>query len=298
MGWSAGLFSRLYGATGWRTDELAGTGIESIRHDEHDQVLSDGINSCIHKGGQNAATADLPMGTYKHTNVGNAAARNQYAALGQIQDLSRTYIGATSGTSSAYTATATPSIISLVKGMRISCEFDEDNASGALTLNLNTIGAKSIKTKQGRSSFFAGEFKANKSYDFDYDGTDFIVQNLDPSTHTWDYGTIGTDGGAFTLGTSHYKKFKIIDGRVFFDATFTGSFASSANVIFIPYAMFVADNTYYTVSSLIYDETGAVFLTSQAYGYDTTQIAVRPIGLGSYSSGKTYQFRVAGSVNL
>lgn len=88
MGWSAGTFTRTNGtytgASVWASDEAATIDIESARHDTHDQDLAAGINLCIHKGGQNAATANLPMGGFKHTNVANATASGEYVSFSQF----------------------------------------------------------------------------------------------------------------------------------------------------------------------------------------------------------------------
>lgn len=43
------------------------------------------LTNSIARDGQSPATADLPMGGHKHTNVANATANNQYATYGQLQ---------------------------------------------------------------------------------------------------------------------------------------------------------------------------------------------------------------------
>jgi hypothetical protein len=70
MPWSAGTYTRAYGATGWVNDRDASTAILATRHDTHDQDLAVGINACLAKDGSNAATANLNAGTYKITNLG------------------------------------------------------------------------------------------------------------------------------------------------------------------------------------------------------------------------------------
>jgi microcystin-dependent protein len=94
MPWSGGTFNRANGATGWADDQSAGIGIESGRHDTQDNDFRNGINECINAAGQNAATGNLPMGGFKHTNVGNAAANDQYAAYGQVVTLLGQYMPA------------------------------------------------------------------------------------------------------------------------------------------------------------------------------------------------------------
>ena len=53
------------------------------RHDTHDKDLADGINDCIHKGGQNSATADISWGGYKITGLANGVSTTDAAAYGQ-----------------------------------------------------------------------------------------------------------------------------------------------------------------------------------------------------------------------
>ena len=58
------------------------------RHDTHDKDLADGINDCIHKGGQNSATADISWGGYKITELTAGTAATDAANYGQtITDL-------------------------------------------------------------------------------------------------------------------------------------------------------------------------------------------------------------------
>ncbi len=79
MTWSAGTFGRTGGSTAWGDDRDAGTEIEAGLHDTHDQDLAQGINDCLHKGGQNAATADISMGSNKLTNLATPTADNDAA---------------------------------------------------------------------------------------------------------------------------------------------------------------------------------------------------------------------------
>ena len=79
MTWSAGTFSRTGGSTAWGDDRDAATEIEAGLHDTHDQDLAQGINDCLHKGGQNAATADISMGSNKLTNLATPTADNDAA---------------------------------------------------------------------------------------------------------------------------------------------------------------------------------------------------------------------------
>lgn len=92
MAWDgSGSFNRTNGVnTGiatWTDDKNAGTKILSTRHDTHDQDLADGIESCLAKNGENAATADLDAGGYKITNAADGTADTDLATKGQIAGL-------------------------------------------------------------------------------------------------------------------------------------------------------------------------------------------------------------------
>lgn len=148
MPWIGSTFTRTNGsysgATVWTQDAAAGVQIVTSNHDTHDQDLATGINACVNKNGANAATADLPMGGFKHTNVANAVARNQYATLGQVQDASGAYGGTSTGSSNAYVINLTPSISALVDGMELAFVANFTN-TGAATLNVNSTGAVALR---------------------------------------------------------------------------------------------------------------------------------------------------------
>jgi hypothetical protein len=53
------------------------------RHDTHDKDLADGINDCIHKGGQNSPTTNIAWGNYRITALGDGVAATDAATYGQ-----------------------------------------------------------------------------------------------------------------------------------------------------------------------------------------------------------------------
>jgi hypothetical protein len=86
MGWSGGNYTKWNtGTGGWAGDAAAGTAIVASRHDQQDDDFQNGINQCLTKNGANLPTANLPMNSYKHTNVADATAATEYATLGQIE---------------------------------------------------------------------------------------------------------------------------------------------------------------------------------------------------------------------
>lgn len=67
--------------------EVNGTTIDANRYNGLTGDVASGITAALAKNGENTATANLPMGGFKHTGVGNAAAAGQYVAWGQAVTL-------------------------------------------------------------------------------------------------------------------------------------------------------------------------------------------------------------------
>lgn len=182
--WSAGSFSRTNGDnTGeevWQDDKADGDKIVASRHDTHDQDLATGVNTCLAKDGQNAATANLPMGGYLHTNVGNATARTHYAKTSQVQDGSYLYFGSLGGTATAMTGTLAPAITAYAAG-QLFHGLASAACGIAATLNLNGVGAVNIQvynaTTGALRNTVANDFLAGQAVAFMYSGTTMVLLN-------------------------------------------------------------------------------------------------------------------------
>jgi hypothetical protein len=74
-GWSGGVFSL---AVDMSANEAAGINIVSSAFSNQSDEIKDGINACLTKDGTNFPSADLPMATKKHTNVGAAVGITNY----------------------------------------------------------------------------------------------------------------------------------------------------------------------------------------------------------------------------
>ena len=136
--------------------------------------VATGITNCIAKDGQNSATADLPMGNNKHTNVANATARNHYAAFGQVQDGTAEYLTSVSG---ADTITASLTGLAAYAAGQAFRFIAAGTNTGAVTLNINALGSKAI-TKQGTTALVAGDIASGVAVDVIYDGTRFQIVNI------------------------------------------------------------------------------------------------------------------------
>lgn len=129
------------------------------------------------------------MGGNIHTNVGNANARNQYLAAGQLQDGTLTY-GTTGGSTNAYTLSLTPSLTAYVEGQMFTFKASFAN-TGAATLNVNSVGDKAI-TVNGTVALRSGTIPNGAVVTVVYDGTQFQATSIDtlPTPISSKYGAL------------------------------------------------------------------------------------------------------------
>ena len=172
-GWDGnGTFSRVHD---WTDDRDAAINITASRMDAEDDSFAAGINNSLAKDGQNSPTAALPMAGFRHLNVGNATARNQYAAVGQVQDGSYTYATGTVSGGTAVTMSPSPSISAYATGMLFT--FKASAAiTGSATLDVDSVGVKTIK-KYNDQNLASGDIESGQIVTVIYDGTNFQMIN-------------------------------------------------------------------------------------------------------------------------
>lgn len=174
MAWNAGTFSRTHD---WTQDQANGIKIRADRHDQEDDNLATGINTCLTKDGQNSPSADLPMATYKHTGVGNATARTHYAAAGQVQDQSFTWCGTAGGTNNALTLSPTPAITAYAAGQRFVFFSGSSASDSTVTVSVSGLATKAIQS-DGAALSASVYIEADKWYEILYDGTAFQLNKI------------------------------------------------------------------------------------------------------------------------
>lgn len=232
MGWNgSGTVNRNNGVhsgtTVWAQDAAEPVNILSTRHDTHDEDIADAIENCIAKDGQNTATANLPMGGFKHTNVAVASARTDYARTSQVQDSGFTY-AAVGGTANAITLTLSPAVTSYTTGLKVRFEAALDNTSSA-TLNVNGVGATAIKKISAENGgavtdVVAADIVDNGVFECHYNGTYWILTN--PATTTWTTWapTLAAGGTMTYTGTSvNYAKYFRQGNKVWFIIDVSGT---------------------------------------------------------------------------
>jgi len=85
MAWNgSGTFSRI---TTTVSPAVGGTTIDVADQNTYTADVTAGISACLAKNGENAATGNLDMGGFRHTDVADAVAATDYAALGQVETL-------------------------------------------------------------------------------------------------------------------------------------------------------------------------------------------------------------------
>lgn len=211
MAFSGGTFTTTDGTrTGpnvFQAEQSAGIDILASNFDAVVDDIAAGLTNCITKNGQTTPTSDLPMGGYKFSGVGNAAARANFAAAGQVQDGSLMWGGAAGGTGNAITLSLTPAITAYAAGQRFAFLASAANTT-AVTLNVNSVGAADVKKINAAGTavaLAASDIRANMLVDVVYNGTAFLLVN--PQTLIAPSGQVlvlGADGSAVVqvTGTS------------------------------------------------------------------------------------------------
>lgn len=186
----SGLFVR---AHDWTDDADAAINIRADRMDEEFDGIATALSGVITKDGQTTITANLPMSTFRHTGVGNAVARTDYAAMGQVQDGKINWVDG-GGTADAITATYSPAITALVDGQLCHVRATAANATTTPTFAPNGLTARTI-VKQGGQALAAGDIRADgHELILRYDLTNTRWELLNPKSPTTlpSSGIIGT----------------------------------------------------------------------------------------------------------
>lgn len=124
--------------------------------------IASALTASIAKDGQTPPTANLPMATYRHTGVGNASARDQYAAMGQVQDGAGIWCGTAGGTADALTLTPSPAISAYAAGQRFDFKSGASANTGAVTFAISGLSA--IAGQVNGAACTGGEIAANQWY--------------------------------------------------------------------------------------------------------------------------------------
>lgn len=153
---------------------ITGTTISSTWANNTLSDIASALTGSIASDGQTVITANLGMSGYAHTGVGAATARTMYSTAGQVQDSTLTYLTTVTGTDTI-TAVA-PVLMSAYATGQVFHFLATGTNTGAVTININGIGAKAIKTQDG-SDLASGDITSGLAVQIIYDGTNFQYSN-------------------------------------------------------------------------------------------------------------------------
>jgi hypothetical protein len=142
--------------------------------DFREQDIVDMLALCVNRTGGNAPSGNLPMNTYKHTGVGAAAERDQYARASQAQDSSLIYGGTAGGTANAITLDLTPNITAYAAGQMFIFKASADN-TGATDINIDGVGSVNLFKFDGATELAAGDIQNGGMHIILCDGTNFAL---------------------------------------------------------------------------------------------------------------------------
>lgn len=168
---------------------VTGTVISSTAFNALTADLATGLSTCLTKDGQTTPTANIPMGANKITGLGSGTSATDAANLGQVQTSTAKLIASISGTDTI-TGSLSPALTAYAAGQMFYFVAAGDN-TGAVTLNINSLGAKSI-TKFGSTALLAGEIKSGQTVVIVYDGTRFQTVSVPTGDITFSANTIST----------------------------------------------------------------------------------------------------------
>jgi hypothetical protein len=170
-----------------QSDYVPGTTIlaTSVNSDLND--MAQALTASIARDGQTTPTGNLPMGNFRHTGVADGAARTDYAALGQTQNGAFLWGGTAGGTANAATISLNPPLAAYAAGQRFAFVASAAN-TGAVTLNVNGLGATALNKGDGTVALTAGDIPSGAIITAQHDGTRFRL--------------IGAGFGVFAAGTA------------------------------------------------------------------------------------------------
>lgn len=151
---------------------VTGTTISSTTFNTLTTDIATALTQSLASDGQTTPVANLPMGGYKHTNLGSGSALTDSVNLGQVQSSASHWLSGVSGTDTI-TAGISPTPAAYAAGQTF--RFVSAGANtGAVTLNISSLGAKSV-TKNGSTALVAGDIPSGAVVEVVYDGTRFQV---------------------------------------------------------------------------------------------------------------------------
>lgn len=149
---------------------VSATTITAANRNAIDADLATALTNSIAVNGESVVTADIAFGNNKLTGVKDGTLAKDAANVSQIQNSNAILLASVAGTDTI-TASLSPALTAYANG-QIFTLIPANSNTGAVTININGLGAKSI-TKNGSTALVAGDLVAGVEYSLQYDGTRF-----------------------------------------------------------------------------------------------------------------------------
>lgn len=177
--------------------QASSTTVNSVMNDIA-QALTDSIN----KDGTKAFAANQSMGSNKITSLAAGTALTDAAQLSQVQKGNVSQATTVGGTVDAITLNFTPAITSYTSGMCIRWVSGGANTVTTPTLNIDSLGTKTVKKNPGGAALAAGDLGISGTvHEAVYNGTDFILLNPGSSAPNT-FSTIAVSGQSNVVADS------------------------------------------------------------------------------------------------
>jgi len=151
------------------------TTIDKALFDTMFTTITDAIENCVARDGQNSPSANLPMNSKKLTGLTTGSALTDSVSATQVVNSTLLWGGTSTGSANTHAISVTIAPSAYVAGQRFAFLAGYSNTA-ACTLNVNSLGAKSIKLING-SNPGAGAISLNAIIEVVYDGTNFQLTN-------------------------------------------------------------------------------------------------------------------------
>lgn len=180
---------------------ISGTTISSSAFNGTINDISTALTQSVSADGQTTITANQNMYGYKHTNVAAAVNGTDYAPLWQVQNGYGKALSAVSG-ADTITAVTTPGLAAYQAGGLYQFIPAANNATTTPTLNINSLGARSIVWHDG-TALKAGDLVQGAIFSLYDDGTKFRVLPTGGSNYGIAGGTVDAITATIAVGAAY-----------------------------------------------------------------------------------------------
>lgn len=218
-------------------------------------------------------------------------------------------LGTLGGSANTYTATPTLPITAYVTGMEFNMKVNADN-TGAATLNVSAVGAKSVKKYDGagaKVALIAGDLQQDQYYKVIYDGTDFVVLNPEIPSRTVGAAVqvVNTQVGNAATGSTVIPHDDTIpqntEGDQYMSLAITPTSSTNKLKIEIQYFSGQDTATDTTTVALFQDSTANALAAGQAYVADASKpsnLSMTHYMTTGTTSATTFKVRAGGTTGV